>query len=114
MDSACNHCSDGLSQGGDLEEMGSSVEAVEFFGIQRSDEVGEFLSDDVLNNVILDFRRLLNIIVQLGENLQDELEITLSDSGDLDLNRRGGTSASPRAMASCRKAITLTWFSLRS
>lgn len=114
VDSACYNCSNGLSQGGDLEEMGSSVETVEFFGIQRSDEVGEFLSDDVLNNVILDFRRLLDIIVQLGENLQDELEITLSDSGDLDLNKLGGTSASPRAMASCRKAMTLTWFSLRS
>ena len=86
VDSAGNDGSDGLSQGSDLEEMGGSVETVEFLGIQPSDEVGEFLADDVLNNIILDFRRLLDIIVELCEYLQDELEITLSDGGDLDLN----------------------------
>lgn len=86
-DAAGHDSSDGAAQVADFEEVGSAVEVVEFLGVEFADEGIELLADDVLDDVGGNFGRLLDVVLELVDDMEDELEGLLVDVRDLDLNK---------------------------
>lgn len=99
MDSAGHHCGDALAEGVDLEVVHCPVEGVDFLGIESSDEFGEVLVEVVLDDAVLEFGGLLDVVLEGVEDLQDEVKGLLVDIGDRDLGKAMCTVC-PFSMAS--------------
>lgn len=114
VDAGGHHCGDGAAQGVDLEEVGGAVEVVELLGGEFGDECAEVLADDVLDDAGLDLGGLLDVVVEGGEDVEDELESGLVDIGDFDLSVGGVTCPCSMALASRMYSMSLSWFSVSS
>lgn len=109
-----NHGCDGASQGIDLEEVDGAVEVIDLLRIEFGDEGAQFLSDDVLNDVGLDFGGLFEFVVEGEEDVEDELEGGLVDVGDFYLSGGRCTPPCSMAWASRRNSMTASCFSVSS
>lgn len=109
-----HYCCDGLTQGVDLEEVSCTIKIVKFFGGKFTDESVELFTDDIFEDVSLDFRGLLDFVVEDDEDVEDELEGGLVDVGDFDLSEVRVTPPCSMALASLMYCMTLSCFSVNS
>ena len=87
-DSAGHHSSNALSEGVNFEEMDSSVESIDFFGVEFSNKPGQILIDVVFEDIVFEFGGFFDFVVHDLEDFQNEFEVFLINIGDVDLNKK--------------------------
>ena len=80
--SAGYYCGDAFPQRKDLQVMHCSVETVEVFPIQFSDQRNESLVDGIFQHSWLYFWRFFDVVVDSLEDVEDEVELPLIDVVD--------------------------------
>ena len=81
---AGHHGGDALPEGVDLEVVDRPVEAVDLLGAEFLYQPGQVITNVVLEDVVLELGRFLDVVVHLEENIKDEVEGLLVDVLDGD------------------------------
>lgn len=82
---ASRHSCDASPQSIDLEIVDCPIKLVQLFAAEMTDEVCQWFADMVFENVVDDFGRLLDVIVESGEDSANKLEGVMIDVVDGDL-----------------------------